>query len=533
MADQDDLGGQRPLRIDESGPSFPLSKMTGPAKSRPANVVPIHEQGGRVPPQAVDVEQAVLGALLIEREAIPKAIEILPPDAFYEGRHQRIYGAVEALFERGDPVDLVTLTEELKRRGEFEQVGGYYLSELTTRVASAANIEYHARIIAEKSLLRKLITTMTGVVGQAYDPTTDAFDLLDTAEQAIFKISESQLRRGAVPMSDVVKETFQKLYDLHGRTGGITGVPSGFSTLDALTGGWQNSDLIIIAARPSMGKTALSLAVTRNAALHPQKGCAVAYFSLEMSAGQLAQRLLTSEARVDAQAARTGRLPDDAWKDLARAAGRLAAAPIFIDDTPGLGILELRAKCRRLKAEHNIGMVIVDYLQLMHGSSQGKNANREQEIAQISRSLKSLAKELDVPVIALSQLSRAVETRGGDKRPQLSDLRESGSIEQDADVVGFIYRAEKYGITVDDNGNSTEGIAEIILAKQRNGPIGSAKMAFVNQYALFANLTSYLAGDVEGYDGYGGGGALPEGDGYGGGYDAGPPPLPPAPDAPF
>src|SRR5690606_9218613 len=285
---------------------------------------------------------------------------------------------------RGNPVDLVTLTEELKRRGDYEQIGGYYLSELTTRVASAANVEYHARIIAEKSLLRKLIGTMTGVVGQAYDPTTDAFDLLDNAEREIFQISESQLRKGAVPMRDVVRATFEQLHNLHGRAGGITGVPSGFTQLDALTGGWQPSDLIIIAARPSMGKTAMSLAMMRNAALHPEKPAPVAYFSLEMSAGQLAQRLLTSEARVDAQAARTGRLHDDDWPKLARAAGRLAEAPIFIDDTPGLGILELRAKCRRLKAEHNIGLVIVDYLQLMHGTVQSKSGNREQEIAQIS-----------------------------------------------------------------------------------------------------------------------------------------------------
>ncbi len=529
MADHDDAQ-QRPLRIDESGPQFPLSKMTGPAPRRPVNVVPIHEQAGRVPPQAVDVEQSVLGAMLIEREAIPRAIEILPADAFYDGRHQRIYAAMQALFERGNPVDLVTLTEELKRRGDYEQIGGYYLSELTTRVASAANVEYHARIIAEKSLLRKLIGTMTGVVGQAYDPTTDAFDLLDNAEREIFQISESQLRKGAVPMRDVVRATFEQLHNLHGRAGGITGVPSGFTQLDALTGGWQPSDLIIIAARPSMGKTAMSLAMMRNAALHPEKPAPVAYFSLEMSAGQLAQRLLTSEARVDAQAARTGRLHDDDWPKLARAAGRLAEAPIFIDDTPGLGILELRAKCRRLKAEHNIGLVIVDYLQLMHGTVQSKSGNREQEIAQISRSLKGLAKELSVPVIALSQLSRAVETRGGDKRPQLSDLRESGSIEQDADVVGFIYRAERYGITVDENGNSTEGLAEIIIGKQRNGPIGHVKLAFVNQFARFENLTTYLAGDVDGGGGGFGGGYT---ESYEDGYSEGPPPLPPGMDAPF
>ncbi|MEM6785386.1 MAG: replicative DNA helicase, partial [Bacteroidota bacterium] len=827
-------------------------------------------------------------------EAIPKAIEILAPDAFYDQRHRRVYEAVLALFERGNPVDLITLTEELKRAGQFEGIGGYYLSELTTKVASAANVEYHARIIAEKALLRSMIETMTGVVGQAYDPATDAFDLLDRAERDIFQISESQLRKGAASLSNVIKGTLEHLQAIHGREGGITGVPSGFHKLDDMTGGWQNSDLVIIAARPSMGKclgkgtpvmmhdgtvrpvedirvgdlvmgddstprrvlslargqermfwvrqtygmdyrvneshilsvkksrqdriseprgtitdievrdyldrsakwrndhkgykvavefpeqdvpldpyflglwlgdvksdnarvytqdeevvtylealaeargehvnvyepdrcpaylvtggrtgdwrtdsvqahlrslgvlnnkhiphaylvnshanrlrllaglidsdghlnaghggtyeitqkdqrlaeqikylcdtlgyrtslrekvariternfetivyrvrfngnvdeipvrvarkqaepwtdfrdwtlsglrleddgvddyygfeldgnrrfllgdgtvthnTALTLAMARNAALHPEHPAGVAIFSLEMSAGQLAQRLLTSEARIDAQAARTGRLSDDDWPRLARAAGVLANAPIFIDDTPGLGILELRAKCRRLKAEHNIGMVVVDYLQLMHGTSQGRGGSREQEIAQISRSLKALAKEIDVPVIALSQLSRAVETRGGDKRPIVSDLRESGSIEQDADVVGFIYRAERYGITTDEHGNSTEGLAEIILGKQRNGPIGTVKVAFVNRYARFENLqyaqpspygggTDYAAFDSGGS--YGNAGADSFGGetdpGYGGSFDQGggfagsPPPLPSGGDAPF
>ena len=874
MADHDDFQ-QRPLRIEDGvGPS--LEKMTG-GKRRPLNVLPMREQAGRVPPQAVDVEQSVLGAMLIEREAIPKVIEILPPDAFYDPKHSRIYEAVEALFERGNPVDLITLSEELKRRDDYEGIGTYYLTELTSKVASAANVEYHARIIAEKSLLRKLITTMTGVVGQAFEPSTDAFALLDDAEREIFQISESQLRKGAVAMNDVMMQTVQHLEAIHGQTGGVTGVPSGFSALDAMTGGWQPSDMIVIAARPSMGKclgkgtrvmmhdgtlravedvrvgdllmgddssprrvlslargreemvwvrqsygidyrvnashilsvkksrsgtaceprgtvtdievrdylarapkwqndhkgykvavdfppkdlpvdpyflglwlgdgksdsarvysqdpevveylyelaetrgeavsvydahrcpaylvtrgrssasraeslqgnlralgvlgdkriphayltgsraqrqallaglidsdghrnaghggtvgitqknerlaqqikflcdtlgfrtslrsrvarsqhgtestvwrvrfngdlseiptrvvrktsppwsdsrdwtlsgltlepdgvddyygftidgnrrflledgtvthnTALSLAVTRNAALHPQKPTGVAYFSLEMSAQQLAQRLLTSEARVDAQRARTGRLSDDDWPKLAKAAGRLSAAKIFIDDTPGLGILELRAKCRRLKAEHDIGLVVVDYLQLMHGTAQTAG-NREQEIAQISRSLKGLAKEINVPVLALSQLSRAVETRGGDKRPQLSDLRESGSIEQDADVVMFIYRAERYGITVDEAGNSTEGIGELLIGKQRNGPIGDVKVAFVNQFARFENLSSYVVGDRSGGYEYG---ADAEPDPYAapglppGGYDAGPPPLPgPPSDAPF
>ena len=771
MADQDDPKPRR-LNIDPEGPGarYPLEKMTRGGRRRPGAGPGGAGAGGRVPPQATDVEQSVLGAMLIEREAIPKAVEILNDEAFYDAKHQKVYGAILALFERGNPVDLITLTEELKRRGEIDAVGGaYYLTELTTRVASAANVEYHARIIAEKSLLRKMIETMTGLVGKAYDTSADAFELLDEVERDIFRISDTELRRPAASMNEVIKQTLERLQAIHGREGGITGVPSGFNRLDDMTGGWQPSDLIIVAARPSMGKclgkgtpvmmydgtvkpvedvrvgdllmgddstprtvrslargrermywirqkrgmdyrvneshilslkksrregheprgavtnlsvrdylaksgkwkndhkgykvgvdfpeqplpldpyllglwlgdgksdsariystdkevvaylheaadvrgeavtvhaadrvcpaylitggrgaarfqsiqatlrelgvlgdkhiphrylanarvyrlrllaglidsdghrnaghggtyeitqtnrrlaeqikflcdtlgyrtslrakqariqatgyeatvyrvrfngnvseipvrvarkkatpwtdfrdwtmtgidvepdgvgdyygfeldgnrlfllgdgtvthnTAFSLACARNAALHPELPAGVAIFSLEMSAQQLAQRLLTSEARVDAQAARTGRMSDEDWPRLARAAGRLAAAPIYIDDTPGLTILELRAKCRRLKAEHNIGLVIVDYLQLMHGTTTGRNANREQEIAQISRSLKSLAKELDVPVIALSQLSRAVETRGGDKRPQLSDLRESGCL---------------------------------------------------------------------------------------------------------
>ena len=430
MADQEDPKPRR-LNIDPEGPGarYPIEKMTRGGRRRSGGGNGGQSGAGRVPPQATDVEQSVLGAMLIEREAIPKAVEILNDEAFYDAKHQKVYGAILGLFERGNPVDLITLTEELKRRGEIDAVGGaYYLTELTTRVASAANVEYHARIIAEKSLLRKMIETMSSLIGKAYDTSADAFELLDEVERDIFRISDTELRRPAASMNEVIKQTLERLQAIHGREGGITGVPSGFNRLDDMTGGWQKSDLVIVAARPSMGKTAFALACARNAALHPELPAGVAIFSLEMSAQQLAQRLLTSEARVDAQAARTGRMSDEDWPRLARAAGRLAAAPIYIDDTPGLTILELRAKCRRLKAEHNIGLVIVDYLQLMHGTTTGRNANREQEIAQISRSLKSLAKELDVPVIALSQLSRAVETRGGDKRPQLSDLRESGCL---------------------------------------------------------------------------------------------------------
>lgn len=489
MADPEDP--QR-IRLEEEA-----SHVLVPARPRnggtPASVVTL--RGGRVPPQAIEIERAILGAMLIEKEAIPRVVEILPPDAFYSAQHQKIYDAIIALFERGDPADLITVGQELRRRGDIQKAGGdAYITELTQHVASAANVEYHARIITEKSVLRKLIETMSMHIGDAYDASADAFELLDQVESDIFRISDTQLRRAATSMNEVLKETLSNLEAIHGRESGITGIPTGFRALDNLTGGWQKSDLIIIAARPSMGKTAFALAMARNSALHPKEPTGVAVFSLEMSGGQLAQRLLTSEARVDAQAARTGRLSDDDWPKLARAAGRLSAAPMFIDDTPGLSILELRAKCRRLKAEHDIGLVVVDYLQLMHGTAAVRNANREQEIAQISRSLKSLAKELNVPVIALSQLSRAVETRGGDRRPQLSDLRESGSIEQDADVVAFIYRAERYGITVDENGNSTEGMAEILIGKQRNGPVGEVRLAFVKQHARFENLTTYYAG---------------------------------------
>ena len=493
MAEQEQQKSRLSIDPEKSGRSpYPLEKMTrSGGQWKRSQAEEVHKKSGRVPPQATDVEMSVLGAMLIEREAIPKAIEILPPEAFYSAKHQKIYTAILSLFERGNPVDLVTLTDELKRRDALEDVGGaYYLTELTTQVASAANVEYHARIIAEKSLLRKLIETMTTLVGEAYDSSADAFELLDKAESQIFQISDNQLRKAASSINDVVKDTLEQLESIHGRESGITGVPSGFHRLDRLTSGWQQSDLIIIAARPSMGKTAFSLGCAMNAATHPERTTPVAIFSLEMGAQQLAQRLLTSEARVDAQAARTGRMNDEDWQRLARAAGKLSEAEIFIDDTPGLSVLELRAKCRRLKAEHDIGLVVVDYLQLMQASSASRHNNREQEIAHISRSLKGLAKELDLPVIALSQLNRGVENRGGDKRPQLSDLRESGSIEQDADVVAFIYRAERYGITVDEQGNSTEGIAEIIIGKQRNGPVGTVELAFVDQYARFENLTA-------------------------------------------
>ncbi len=438
----------------------------------------------RVPPQAVDIEAAVLGAMLIEKEAIAKAIEVLNESVFYRPAHALIYKAMIALFERSEPVDLITLTEELRRRGDLEKIGGeFYLTELAGRVSSAANVEYHAHIVLEKALMRQLIGASSEVIGRAYNETEDALGLLDEAEQKIFDISEQRLKKGFISMNAAVHKTMDLLQSIHGKHSGVTGVPSGFSDLDNLTGGFQNSDLIIVAGRPSQGKTAFVLSLGRNASvLHDVP---IGFFSLEMSAQQLVMRLMCAEARVDAHKVRTGRLPEDEWKKLSTSVGRLYQAKIFIDDTPALGILELRAKARRLKAEHDIGLIIVDYLQLMQGPRSAQS--REQEISAISRSLKALAKEINIPVIALSQLNRAVEARS-DKRPALADLRESGAIEQDADVVIFVHRPEMYGIEKDgESGDSTEGLAEIIIGKQRNGPTDTVRLQFIKQYARFEN----------------------------------------------
>lgn len=443
----------------------------------------IEQSSGRVPPQAMDVEMSVLGAMLMEKEAISRALEILDDSAFYKPAHTEIFKAIINLFERNEAADSITVVEELRRAGKLDSVGGpLYISDLTMHVTSAANVEYHAKIVLEKALLRSLITTSTEITSRAFNEQDDALDLLDEAENKIFQISEKRMKKTFTAMKDAVFSTMEMLESIHGKHSGVTGVPSGFTALDSMTGGFQNSDMIIVAARPSMGKTAFVLSLARNAAVDHDKP--IGFFSLEMSAQQLVMRLICAEARVDAQSVRTGRLPDDQWRNLSTRIGKLYSAKIFIDDTPALSILELRAKARRLKAEHNISMIIIDYLQLMAGP---KNAqSREQEISQISRSLKALAKELNIPVIALSQLNRAVET-SSDKRPMLSNLRESGAIEQDADVVLFIHRPEKFGLTRDD-GSSAEGIAEIIIGKQRNGPTGEVELAFVNQYARFENL---------------------------------------------
>jgi len=456
------------------------------------------EQGGRVPPQAIEVEEAVLGSMFIEHEAATIALQMLKADDFYKPAHRHIFEALHDLYERDNPLDLLTVESELRDRELLDACGGSgYLSELTRSVSSAANIDYHADIIAKKATKRNLILGCTEIIKEAYDSSANPLDVLDRAEQRIFDLANTKHRSQAQPIGDVLKDTLSYLEDIRGKPSGITGVPTGLD-IDQLTAGWQNGDMVVIAARPSMGKTAFVLTTARNAALHqdPKLKTKVAVFSLEMSAQSLVQRLLTMEGRINAQHARSGRLDDEEFKRLIDAAGRLFTANVFVDDTPGLSLLELRTKCRRLKSEHDIGLVVVDYLQLMTSGS-NDHGNREQEIASISRGFKALAKELNVPVIALSQLSRAVETRGGDKRPQLSDLRESGSIEQDADVVCFLYRPEYYGIKTTPEGQSTTGLAEIIVGKQRNGPVGSKELYFVKEYARFENLTQASSGPYD------------------------------------
>jgi replicative DNA helicase len=448
---------------------------------------------GRMPPQAVEIEEAILGGILIEKDAANLAMEILHGDDFYKPAHQHIFQTLADLHNRNNPLDILTLEQALKDKGLLDSCGGAsYLSQLTRSVSSAANIEYHAQIVLEKSIKRKLILACTGIVKESYDTGSDPFDLLNQAEAQIFKLSNAGKSNSTKSLDAILKSTITYLEQLQERkTNGITGVPTAL-TVDKMTAGWQRGDLIIIAARPSMGKTAFVLTVARNAALHPDPDLKtnVAVFSLEMADQQLVQRLLTMEARINAQDARTGRLSDRDFSALIEAAGRLHTAKIFIDDTPGLSLAELRSKCRRLVNEQGVGLIIIDYLQLMTSNLKDGKNNREQEIAFISRGLKGLAKELNVPVIALSQLSRAVEQRGGDKRPQLSDLRESGSIEQDADVVIFLYRPEYYGITTTEEGRSTAGVAEVIIGKQRNGPTGSVNLMFIKDYARFENLSS-------------------------------------------
>ena len=443
---------------------------------------------GKVPPQAIELEEAVLGALMLEKDALTSVIDILKVESFYKEAHKVIFQAILDLFTESQPIDLLTVTTQLRKNGALEVAGGaFYITELTSKVASAANIEFHARIITEQSIKRELIRISSTIQKDAFEDTTDVFELLDAMEQSLFEISEKNIRKNYATMSSIMRDAIAELEIRKNQKDGLTGVPSGFTALDRVTSGWQKSDLVIIAARPAMGKTAFVLSVLRNAAVDHNRP--VAIFSLEMSSVQLVNRLISSEAELDSDKIKKGTLADHEWAQLVHKTAKLSKAPLFVDDTPALSILELRAKCRKLKAQHDIQMVVVDYLQLMSGDSKGGfGGNREQEIASISRALKKIAKELSIPVIALSQLSRAVETRGGDKRPQLSDLRESGAIEQDADMVMFLYRPEYYGITEDEGGASTAGVGEVIIAKHRNGSLENLKLRFIGRYTKFTDL---------------------------------------------
>lgn len=434
---------------------------------------------GKVPPQAKDLEEAVLGAIMLEKNAFDVIIEILKPECFYVEANQRIFRAMQGLQQKNSPIDLLTVVEELKFREEIDLIGGpFYITKLTNAVVSSANIETHARIVLQKFIQRELIRISGEIIGDAYEDSTDVFDLLDEAETKLFEITNNHLRKDYASIDTVLVKTIQRIEDLRTRQDEITGVPTGFSSIDHITYGWQPSDLIVLAARPSVGKTAFALNLARNAALHPTKPTVVGFFSLEMSAGQLVQRILSAESEIWLEKIARGRLEEHEMKQLyKKGIERLASAPIHIDDSAALNIFELRAKCRRLKNKHNVGLIIIDYLQLMSGAGENRNSNREQEISRISRDLKGLAKELNIPIIALSQLSREVEKRKeGNKMPQLSDLRESGAIEQDADMVMFLYRPEYYDITSNELGESNKGETHVRIAKHRNGQLDTIKL---------------------------------------------------------
>ena len=471
------------------------SRFTGNLNERKNRLQTKINSLGKLPPQALDLEEAVLGALMLEKDALSAVIDILSPDVFYTESHQKIFLAIRTLFEKSSPVDILTVVAQLRQQGDLEIIGGaYYITELTNRVASAANIEYHARIISQKYIQRELIKISTEIINNAYEDTSDVFELLDSAEKKLFDIAQNNLRRESRKMDDIIRESIHQLEELRKKTDGLTGVASGFTALDRITSGWQPSDLVIIAARPAMGKTAFVLSCARNAAV--QFGKPVVVFSLEMSSVQLVNRLISGETEIEQEKIRKGHLEDWEWEKLHNKIGTLEQSPLFIDDTPALNIFEFRAKCRRLKAQHDIQLIIVDYLQLMHAQGDNRSGNREQEIGSISRGLKQLAKELNVPIVALSQLSRNVENRpGASKRPQLSDLRESGSIEQDADMVLFLYRPEYYGLTEDEQGRSTAGIGEIIIAKHRNGETGIVPLKFVGKYVKFQDLETDFGND--------------------------------------
>jgi len=433
----------------------------------------------KMPPYNLEAEQAVLGSMLIDKEAVYIALEILQPEDFYKEAHQLLFAAIVGLEAKGEPVDMVTLTEELHRLNEVEKVGGVgYVAEVANVVPTAANVRHYAEIVAEKSILRKLIRVSTNIANRCYEDQEDTRELLDNAEKLILEIADERIFSGLVPLKRVLSETLEKIEYMSAHKGNITGIPSFFTDLDSMTSGWQPSDLIILAARPAMGKTSFGLNIAQNAALKAKKPVAV--FSLEMSKEQLVQRMMSSEAMIDQHKLRTGRLMDEEWVRLTKASQPLSLAELYIDDTPAISVLELRAKARRLKAEKGLSLIIIDYLQLMQIGK--RSESRQQEISEISRSLKALARELEVPIIALSQLSRAVE-QSPDKRPALSHLRESGALEQDADLVMFIYREDYYNPE-----SEKPGIAEIIIAKHRNGPTGTVELGFIKEFTKFVNI---------------------------------------------
>ena len=451
---------------------------------------------GKIPPQALDLEEAVLGAMMIDKKGIDDVIDILHAKAFYKEAHKEIYAAVYALFQNSEPTDLLTVSNQLRKEGKLEFVGGdFYLIKLTQKVASSAHIEFHARIIIQKYIQRQLISISSEIIENSYDETSDVFDLLDNAESKLFEVTQGNLKKSSETAKDLVKQAVSKIQEI-GNKEGMSGLETGFTKLDALTSGWQPSDLIIIAARPGMGKTAFVISMAKNMAIDFNH--AVALFSLEMSSVQLITRMISSETGLTSEKLRKGNLEAHEWEQLNVKVKNLSDAPIFIDDTPSLSIFDLRAKARRLASQHGIKIIVIDYLQLMTAGGSG-GGNREQEISMISRNLKALAKELSIPVIALSQLSRAVETRGGSKRPLLSDLRESGAIEQDADIVSFIFRPEYYGLTEwdDDDHSPCEGQGEFIVAKHRNGGLENIRLKFTGHLAKFSDLEAGFGNEFQ------------------------------------
>ncbi len=449
----------------------------------------INLEQGKLPPQAIDLEEAVLGAMLIDKKGVDDVIDILHPEVFYKPAHQYIYQAIFHLFNAAEPIDLLTVSNRLRKEGLLESAGGdYYLINLTQKVSSSAHVEFHARIILQKYIQRQLISISSEIIRNSYDETIDVFDLLDEAETKLFDITQGNLKKSSEAAENLVEQALKKIEEISNKEG-MSGVPTGFEKVDNLTSGWQPSDLVVIAARPGMGKTAFVMSMAKNIAIDFSQ--AVAIFSLEMSSVQLITRMISSETGISSEKLRKGNLEHFEWEILSKKVKKLSEAPIYIDDTPSLSIFDLRAKARRLVSQHDVKIVIIDYLQLMTvGSNSKGSGNREQEISAISRNLKALAKELNVPVVALSQLSRAVETRGGSKRPLLSDLRESGAIEQDADIVSFIYRPEYYGMTEwdDDDRTPCEGQAEFIIAKHRNGGLDNIRLKFIGRLAKFTNL---------------------------------------------